>query len=814
MSEGPNQRGEFREDEQSDLFSLKSYQSTNSIPVIERVPLTKEELRRRTILRVVYGVAAAATVAFAVWLFLHLSHLSDVEEAMHAASDDGRVASIRSALDLLDDDDDDGSEAMKLRLRAMLVLAGEAESTAPIAAGLAALPEGDPDVTREREVAEIYLALAEGNLEAAMQHASQVVASGDYSAEAARARAMAARAVGNVDTAFDAASLAVNERPDAPRHVALHAELLARRGDTEGALQSLDALGTGTPGTRIARARIMDRAGAAIDAVAEHAQAVLDAPDATMHEKAWARLLLAAAAAAAGDRVTAREHLDQAQEVAPPGDELFTLGLAEAALRIQANHLAAEVAENLPSPLSVDAGRRAQLNAELALSRRDLRAAEAALQHAPADAARTRLARARLLQARGRVDEARALYRQAADEPGYRVPATVHQAAMELEQGEAARAVELAAPLLTEHPNHPDVVPVAVEAQLGEGHAEQAMALVTPALERHPRDVRLLAAKAHVQMALEQWEAALGTLDTALRIEDDDADLHADRGRAARRLDRLEVAREAFDRALALNESHPIALVGRLELDVLDYRPAEGRQILDRIDEAEVDSLEVERLRGRLLMMEIAGQSGVREMRTALDDHSRDPELTMALGWLYMQAEQYSQAVRTFQRLVGTEEGGVEATLARALAQIRMRASNPAQATLENLTEGLDESTLPPATRAQLHAVLARLALANDSRPQAERELAQALELDRRNSEAHLVRAEILSDRDEDATESLQAALTGRHPSSKPLALLSIREEQVTRAICDYADRYRRAAPNGQFARGVWRVQRDCRQLD
>ena len=814
MSDGPNDPGAFREDERSDLFSVKSYQSTNSIPVIERVPLTKEEIRRRTILRVTYGVIAAATVAFAVWLFLHLSHRADVKEAMHAASDDGRVASIRSALELLDGDDDAESEAMKLRLRAMLLLAGEAESTDPIAAGLAALPQDDPEVERERLVAEIYVALAAGNLDAAMENASRVVASGDYAAEAARARAMAARAVGNVDTAFEASSLAIDERPDAPRHVALHAELLARRGETEGALQRLDALGAGTPGTRIARARIMDRAGAAIDAVAEHAQTVLDAPDATMHEKAWARLLLARAAAAAGDRVTAREHLDQAQEVAPPGDELFTLGLAEAALRIQANRLAAEVAEGLPTPLSTDAGRRAQLNAELALARRDLRGVEAALQHAPADDARTKLARARLLQARGRFDEARTLYQAASEEPGHRVPALVHQAAMELEQGNAARAVELSSPLLTAHPNHPDVVPVAVEAQLGEEHAEEAMALVTPALERHPRDVRLLAAKAHVEMALEQWEEALATLDTALRIEDDDADLHADRGRAARHLERLEVAREAFDRSLTLAESHPAALVGRLELDILDFRAAEGRQILDRIDAAEISSLRVERLRGRLLMMEIAGQSGVREVRQALDDHARDAELTMALGWLYMQAEQYSQAVRTFQRLVGTEEGGTEAVLARALAQIRMRASNPAQATLENLTEGLDESTLAPATRAQLHAVLARLALADSNRTVAERELTQALEIDRRNSEAYLVRAEMLADREEDATEALQTALVGRHPSSRPLALLSIREEQVTRPICDYAQRYRRAAPNGQYARGVWRVQRDCRSLD
>ncbi|MCB9595453.1 MAG: hypothetical protein H6719_22220 [Sandaracinaceae bacterium] len=780
------------------------------------MPETKEEIRRRRILRIVYAVTAAVTVAIGVWLYFYISHRMAVTAAFEQASDDGRVASAHAALELIEADHDPVSRAMALRLRSMLVLAGESDDADAIGSALSSLPSDDYDVARERGVAQTYLALASGDLAVAMETASAIVAThGDHKAEALRARALAAWAVGNVEIASLAAEHAANERPQAPRHVALHAELLARGGDTDAALARLDELpeSARNASTRIARARIMDRSGQALDAVAEQAQGVLDDAEATNDEKAWARLLLARAAAASGDRVTAREHLDQASEVAPPGDELFTLTLTEAALRMGAVHFAQQAAERLPSPLSTDAGRRAQLSAELALERRDLRGADSALRHAP-EGGRTSLARARLLEARGELDEARRLYLAAAEAPAQRVPAIVYLAEMELAQGHAEEAATRVEPLLAEFPNHPDVVPVAVAAQLGLEHADRAEQLIEPALEAHPEDVRLLAARAHVQAALERWEDALATLDSALRIESDDADLHADRGAAAHQLNRREVAREAYDAALALSEGHPVALAGRLKLDVDENRLADARRILERVDAAEIRSLAVERLRARLLVMELAGNAGTRAVRRALTTYDDDPVLGRQLGWLYMQAEEYAQAGRRFTQVPEGDEDPDGALLAKALAQLRMRLANPARALLEGFTEDRDVESLAPELRAELHALWARIAWTDHDRVVATREAQAAVELDRRNSEAHLVLAEILHDRDEDASAEYQASLEGPHPSSRGLALLSIREEAVTAATCEYARRYRRAAPRGQYARGIWRVLRDCRHLD
>ncbi len=818
MSDEPtDQPKQYDERESSDLFSVKAYSSGTSIPVIDKVPETKEEIQRRRIVRTTWAVIAALTVAAGVWLYIYVSHRMAVTEAFERASDDGRVASARAALELIEGDDDPVSRAMALRLRAMLVLAGEEEDAEAIAAALEGLPTDDYDVARERGVAATYLALAGGDLSRAMETASAIVATqGDHKAEALRARALAAWAVGNLEIASLAAEHAAGERPDAPRHVALHAELLALRESADAALARLERLPADRRNavTHIARARIMDQAGVALAELADEARGVLDDAEATGRERAWAQLLLARAAAASGDRISAREHLDHAAEVAPPGDELFTLTLTEAALRMGAISFAEESATRLPSPLSVDAGRRAQLSAELALARRDLRGADAALRLAPGGA-RTSLARARLLEARGELEDARGLYLEASEEPAYRVPALVHLASMELAEGRAEQAAGRVEPLLADHPNHPDVVPVAVAAQLGLGHPDAAMERVTPALEAHPGDVRLLAARAHVQAALAQWEAALATLDAALRIESDDADLHADRGRAAQQLSRLEVAREAFDAALVIQESHPVALAGRFRLDVDQLRLADARRILERVDAAEIRSLEVERLRARLLVMEIAGASGTRAVRRALDTYDDDPALIAELGWLYMQSEEYAQAIRRFSQLLEGEEDPPEAILAKGLAQIRMRLANPAKALLDDFVEAHPEETLSPVLRAEIHALRARIAWTEHDRAAATREAEAAIRLDRQNGEAHLVLAEVAVDREDEAAAgtAYEASLAGPHPSSRGLALLAIREEVVTPATCEYARRYRRAAPAGQYARGIWRVQRDCRQL-
>ena len=158
--------------EGSDLFSVSAYTSGTSIPVLDKVPETKEEVRKRLLVRVTWAVLAVAATAFGVWLYVFISHRMEVTAALERASDDGRVASARAALALLEGDQGSEARAMALRLRATLVLAGEDEDASAIEAALAALPADDYDVAREVGVARTYLALARGDLAAAMETAS------------------------------------------------------------------------------------------------------------------------------------------------------------------------------------------------------------------------------------------------------------------------------------------------------------------------------------------------------------------------------------------------------------------------------------------------------------------------------------------------------------------------------------------------------------------------------------------------------------------------------------------------------------------
>jgi tetratricopeptide (TPR) repeat protein len=362
-------RGPFSEEERSDLFSVEPYSKGASIPPLERVPLTPEELRRQRNRRVALIAATVLAVVALVVVSGLLVARARLEAALERAGDTGRVAAVDEALGLVEGSGDPTYRALAFRLRAMRLLAGEEEDVEALAAMGEDLPTTGR-AGRQRGIGATYLALAQGDLEAAMRSASAVVARGPDAVEAARARALAARAVGNAEQARQAALLAVNQRPEAPRHVALLAELLAQTVGAEAGLDRLDQLprDVTSAAVTLARARILEAAGADRAEVEAAARAVLAFDDATDHERSWAELLLAHVAADQGHRATARAHLARAEEEAPPGDERFTLGLIEAALRNGAASQAERVARRLPSPLSVDAGRRALVDAELALA--------------------------------------------------------------------------------------------------------------------------------------------------------------------------------------------------------------------------------------------------------------------------------------------------------------------------------------------------------------------------------------------------------------------------------------------------------------
>ena len=98
-------------------------------------------------------------------------------------------------------------------------------------------------------------------------------------------------ALGNIPQALAAARLAVNARPEAPRHLALLGFLLARNGQPKPGLFATRRAKATSPALELARARIHWSVLHDVDKAIAAAKLVIADETATEIEKAWARAI-------------------------------------------------------------------------------------------------------------------------------------------------------------------------------------------------------------------------------------------------------------------------------------------------------------------------------------------------------------------------------------------------------------------------------------------------------------------------------------------------------------------------------------------
>ncbi len=771
------------------------------------------------IVRVVSAVTVVVLAAIALVVYLHLAHVSSVEDAALAAGDDARPGRIAEALELLSGDDAPDDLALRARLRAMSALDNGRSEDAARAEELLARVESDEKANARINArsARTYIALAAGRPTEAAQHVTGLAFAGPFAAEGAFAAALAGLSVGDLAHALETSQIAVERRSDSPRYVALRSRVLARAGRVDDALALLDGLpaeAKASPAVRLARARVLVRARRDLDAARAEAAAVSEESTAAATEKAWAHLVLARVAALADDPVTARAELGRATEARPPGDEAFGLLVLETWLDLGAVARAAAEHEQLPADVSTDPGFRAQVAARLALDQGRLDAAGAALDRAP-DEPRTKLLGARLAEARGRHDAARRLYRDAAAGEHVAVEAHARLGAMELLLGRPDEALAAARQALEGSANDPDAVSVAVRAHVAKQQLDEGMRLVTAALGAHPNDPRLLAARAVVDMAAERYTDALAGLRTAVEREEESAKLWAQLGEAARLVGEADEARQAYERAVGVDAREPTALAGLLKLAVAAEDVERARQALEKVVEADIVSLDVDRSQARFLVLSGAGHAGVDDVRRAIARRgASDADLWKNVGWLQYQAEVFDQAARSFARSLnnlGEGEVDLEARLGLALAQIAMRSTSPAENTLENAATDAEGRDLPPYLRALHLATQARYQLAEGRLGPARNLAERALEIDADHWVAHEVVADVLDERNGDPTSHLQRAAAGVPPSVSAMGRLALRAEETNDQVCAWARGYRRAAPTGRFDRRARQIVHDCR---
>jgi tetratricopeptide (TPR) repeat protein len=784
----------------SDMFAVDAAYQT--IPPSQHggVPETREEKRRRLVIRLTIAAIAVVIGLIVTVTALHLMNLAEIEDAIALADNDGRPASIAAALDIVPDDNPE-DRAIRARLLAMLALQGDRSVDEAVALVTRDIEEDEGGV--DRLIAATYVALAQGDEVTAVQNASRLNPQGDLAAEAARARGLAALAVANFEQALGQARLAAESSPESPRHAALLADVQSASGQAAEALETVSSFAdAGHPAARLARVRAHLYLGTELETALGEAVAVAEDEAATAAETAWAGLLAARIHALEGARAPARTALERAREQAPPGDERFVLDAADVRLRIGDVREAEALLESLGES-QADPARRHLLEAAVLVAKGDRDAATQALSRLP-EGPRVALLRGRLSAARGSYDDARRDLATAARDPLIAVEAQLAHAQVEVADGKAAAAGELLQPLLEARPTHPEIAAIGADIERAHERHAEAEQIVRRALEAHPDDGLLLTALGRVQMAREQWREAFDSLTRAVENDATDPSRHTDRGIAARRIDNDDVARQAFDAALELSPEHPAALLARLDLalDERDLQQAEA--MMERVDDADIDTLDVERLRARTLVLGAQGMAGIRQVRQGLVRRGTHPDLYEAMGRLYIQGEQYDSAASILNRAVSLqgETPSPETRLLEALAYARARRVPPVTNILAELP-----AELPATVDALRKTVEGWVAWVSRGRARARERAIAALALDPHQAQAHLLLATI----GEDTVTNLRAATTAKPPLPEAMGRLVLAVEDMPESDrCDLVRAYLRAAPRGEDASDVRETYR-CR---
>ncbi|MFN7701079.1 MAG: tetratricopeptide repeat protein [Deltaproteobacteria bacterium] len=792
--------------EGSDMFRVEFVRK--SIPAIREVPLTREEVQRRKAIRVAIAVSAVVALIALALVANRVRHRASIAALATEAERTGRISAIDAALGELAGEDSPADVALRARLLATAVLAGETARRAD-AESLLALHELGTENASDHRIASTYLALAAGDAEAARNHASALVAGqGPRAAEAGHARALTALAIGNIEAARSAADAALAEAPDAPRHQALVLEVGSRQ---TGTLELTEGEATIL---RIARARArwerdLGRSEALLDA-----QAVLAAPDATPSERAWAELLLALSEVVQGDTLGATEALARAEQAAPPGDELFEIEVTEAWLALGRLDAAERTMTRLGTGVSTDAGRRGLLYARRALANGDVETAQRMAALADESARRT-LVEADIAAQRGDVEVAIARYRRAAENPDLAIEAMCGLSGLLVLVGRAAAALAPVEPLLARDPTFPRVAAAAAYALAAQGDRARALSTLGAALEAHPREPALLAAQGRVHFRSGQWQSALEAYRRAMEVDDHDAEVATERGIAARRLsateaaDRealVEEARASLARAIELVPAHRPALLELLDLSNETGDVARGEAAVAGLDAASIEGHEVDLLRARHLVIALAGSAGVDSVRAACERRPDDGELRVRLGQLHYQAEQWNEAADAFYAASTRQTPLRHFALAmRALAFGRARREPSIEPAIDMLRVGT--STDPLTNTEEAYAVLARAWMEwhNEAYGRASIFARQALEQDATNAEAMLLLGHVEALQRRDATERMRAAAVTSLEATGWMALHTEGE-----ARCEGLRRYLRGAPSGRYAAEASRSLAGC----
>lgn len=474
-------------------------------------------------------------------------------------------------------DTDDGDAAAGLR--ALDALEERLEHGAPTDHVLASL-------TRAR------LLRREGDNEAAREAVEAAASAGATEPRLQALVAKAARALGEMTRAQQAAMSAVEAAPEIPEYRKLLAKILVERRDGVRALRTLGRLSNDDPEVLELSARA-----ALIVGGADALQATMAALDAQLeaNEDAPVRLRslrILVALRLAEDRGDRRSLLRDARQLArdAPGDADAGRALGEAALAAGEVGDAAEALERVVAADPDDAeghfllGRAKRRQGDAEAAEEALRRA-IELQPGHTDA---RVALGYLLLDRGDFEGADTLYSELADRMGTSGDGQSYQLLARLGR---------------------------IDALLGLGRLADAKVQLEGVRPEDRERAAVQLATGRVALADGQAGDAVRALRSLADAEDAGADVIALYGDALRAAGESLAASEVYERALELDSEHPEALLGYAAILLRGDKAREARGILERVEAS---------LRRRIRPATITARMKVLQARVALDRDDDD----------------------------------------------------------------------------------------------------------------------------------------------------------------------------------------------
>jgi len=699
-------------------------------------------------------------------------------------------------------------KAIRARLLATLIYE-HAENRITELDRLLAELSGEGNKLPDTRLARAYLALQDENPQAALRLSARTMNTRALAAERAHLRAEALASLGQLKQALNESQAAAHRFPHSPRYQSALALILAKTGNTQQALATLEKVRQwkSLPAVRLAHARILFESGRDPQTAAREANTLLQMQRNEVSNPfvAWSYLLQAQHAAENRDTAAALKNAKAAASIEWHANEAFLLPLIEILSQVGAGTEARVQLEALP-PFSALSERRALAEASAWLSLGDDRRAEVAIAKVRTNPKAT-LLRGRIEHWKGNLAAAHTLFESAVNHPETEVQARVELASVLLAEGDFKGAEQSLERVVTYVQRDLRVVPVAVHVLLAMGKTDQAEVVLNQARTLYEDAPVLLAPSADLALQQRQFQKAYELLKPATVAHSADPTPYRLLGCAALELGRIAEARAAFLQALKLSPRLTPAVLGLAELELNDGNVDAARKMVDGIHVQGAPSIELARLKARLAVLEGAGAQQVSTVSTWATQYS-DPQLWASLGNLQFQAEDDDAARRSFGKALRIDAENADALLGEAaLAALDSQFEEAHNLTLRAEEVARKQGGLWGFRKARVLVSHGRLLLETGSTKQAAARAKMAIQAEPRLGEAYALAAEIeIQTKKDPKAILLQAVDTLMTPPETWGRLVTFAPEHPR--MCEFAQRYLASAPNGYDAAKVKKVMK------